>query len=556
MKLKRIVTTLLALMSVLVCAGCGGAGASVEEIPNYTAYRQNDANDHEFETYCYSGLSDGFMEAKGLDWYCGETLITLEKMKEYRECGFTAIMPQSIAVAGTETLNLVLDLALQADLKVVVTDNSIYQGASVNPMEVGGKVYTSEAALDAQVKSWMSRYWNHPAFYGVMMEDEISNAKLHGSYGDLYKSVRRVLDANGHADKYIHANTMAMSVWSGYTEHGEIPVRWTEISNEKYLEILGTEFQSKIATLEEQNGDKDLTQQEFWEAVNAFAMEAGVRDERQAAIMWARFEAFVRKFFEVTDADHIAIDHYPLYESGPMSHMIMSYQICAMVAEELGKEFHVVSQTMSYAPNNTDQRRYYTEADMRFMNDMMLGFGVDCIMYFTYYVHGDDNDGFFLEEASFMTWYGRKTELWYFMQKIMADNQRFANTIKNFDYVTSRKYQKNLSGYSLQYVYNARNMGDFAILQDVQIDQAMCLITEMKDTSYKKGTYMYMVQNPIDSQWRGTDTYCTTTLTFKGDYKYAWLWIDGVESTVALKDGKLEVENPAGRATFVIPYNA
>lgn len=557
MKLKRIIATAFALMSVLVCAaGCGKGSVSVDDIPNYTEYKQNDVNNHKFESYAYSGLSDGLFEQKGLDWYCGQSLITLEQLKEYKACGFDVLMPQSIGAASADMLKTVMDLAMLAGLKVIVTDNAIYQGASANPMEVNGKVYATEAALDAQVKNWLSSYWNHPAFYGVMMEDEISNAKLHGSYGDLYKSVRRVLDANGHADKHIHANTMAMSTWNGYLEHGEIPDRWTEISNDKYLEILGPEFKAQVEAVKEANGG-EISQDDFWKKVNAFAMDGAKRDERQAAIMWARFEAFVRKFFEVTDADHIAIDHYPLYADGPMGHTIMSYQICSMVAEELGKDFHVVTQTMSYVPNNADSRRYYKEHDMRFMNDMMLGFGVDCIMYFTYFVHGDDNQGFFLEECSFVTWYGQKTEMWYFMQKIMADNQAFANTIKNFDYVTSRVYKKHLSGYYTGYIDNARNMGEFTKLLNVETDQSYCLITEMRDNSYKKGNYLYMVQNPVDSQWRTAATHCSTTLTFAAEYKYALLWVNGVQSKVALNENhQLVVDNPAGQATFILPYSA
>jgi hypothetical protein len=147
MKLKRIIATAFALMSVLVCAaGCGKGSVSVDDIPNYTEYKQNDVNNHKFESYAYSGLSDGMMEQKGLDWYCGHTLITLEQLKEYKACGFDVLMPQSVAIAGTEMLTTVMDLAMQAGLKVIVTDNAIYQGASENPMEVLGKKYATEAA--------------------------------------------------------------------------------------------------------------------------------------------------------------------------------------------------------------------------------------------------------------------------------------------------------------------------------------------------------------------------------------------------------------------------
>lgn len=544
MKLKRIVTTFLAAMSVLLVAGCG-ATADIPKGPNY---RESNSNSHSFEAYAYSSVSDGMAEMNGLDWYCGESFITLEQFKYLKECGFTAIMPQSTAVAGTAVLDDVLRLALQAGLKVIITDNRIYQGTSETPMMVYNTLYNSEAALDQAVKGWLDDYWDHPAYWGVMFDDEPGNAILNGSYGDLYKSVRRVYDNNGHSDKFIFANTMAMSTWSGYTEHGENPERWTEISNEKYCEILGDEFTTNAAKFAND-------QEGFWNYVNEYVSAAGgMRDEYQCGIMRARFEAFMRTYFEKTGADHVAIDWYPLYSSGPMTHMIASLQIASMVANEFNAELHVVSQTMTYVPYGSTSERLYTEEDMRFVNDMMLGFGVKEISYFTYFVHGDDNKGYFLEQSSFMTWYGEKTQLWYIMQKIMADNQKFANTIKNFQYQTSRMYKKQVSGYgdALEYIDYGKDMGNFKVLRSVETDQSSAVVTELYDA--KKKNYMYMIQNVVDSQWRTADTYQTATLTFTDKYDYAVIWVNGETKEVALKDHQLVVENPAGQATFIIPY--
>ena len=95
---------------------------------------------------------------------------------------------------------------------------------------------------------------------------------------------------------------------------------------------------------------------------------------------------------------------------------------------------------------------------MRWMNDIMLGFGVKSIMYFCYYVHSDDNSGCFLETCSFLTWYGGKTELWYFMQKIIKENNTFAPVFTNFRYQASRKYRGDGTNYDYGYFDYACNV--------------------------------------------------------------------------------------------------
>lgn len=544
--IKRIGATLLAAMSVLLCAGCAEKEIDIPKGPNYEA---SATNKKEFTFYAYASISDGWTEMKGLDWYCGESFVTLEKFKELKECGFQVAMPQSIAVSQ-DAWDYCLELGRQAGIKILITDNAIYQGASTARMTVGGKRYESEEALDVYVKGLLNRYMNHPAFYGVVMEDEISTGKIMGSYGDLYKSIRRVFDENRPEAK-IHANTLAMSVWSHYTSHGNGNGHMPEIPNEQYCEILGEEF-ATIANqkLEEQGQD------EFWKYVNDYVQGAprAVRDVYQANIMRARFEQYMRVFFEYTDADSVAIDSYPLYSEGPMSHMYASLQIAGMVAEENDAEFHVVSHAMTYVPYGSDESdRIFSDADMRYLNDMCLGFGVDQIMYFTYFVHGDDNAGFFLEANSFMTWYGDRTPLWYIMQKLFADNQKFAPTIKNFDYVTSRKYEVMPALYEWAYVSNyARNMGEFAVLEGVTIDKECAIVTELYDSA--KRNYMYMIQNGVDPQFKGSTTYQTAVFTFSDQYNYAVVWKNGESKEVALNNHQLVIENAAGAATFVIPY--
>ena len=208
--IKRIGATLLATLSVLVCGGCGLT--QEVEIPKGPNYEASATNNKEFTFYAYSSISDGWTEMKGIDWYCGESFITLERFKELKECGFQVAMPQSLAVTQ-EAWDYCLELGRQAGIKILITDNTIYQGTTTTPMKFNGTVYDSEEALDAYVYTLVKRYMNHPSFYGVVMRDEVAATELRGSYGDVYQSIRRVFDANGKKDAKIHANTLAMSTW-------------------------------------------------------------------------------------------------------------------------------------------------------------------------------------------------------------------------------------------------------------------------------------------------------------------------------------------------------
>lgn len=184
------------------------------------------------------------------------------------------------------------------------------------------------------------------------------------------------------------------------------------------------------------------------------------------------------------------------------------------------------------------------------IGNMLLGFGVKNIGYFTYFRHDDNSSEFFDQDGSFINDFGEKTDLYYIMQDIMEKNQSFAHVIFNFEYVTSATYnvdsdfKDNFSRYAHQ--------GEFAKITKAENDKVNMLITELYDDDNSR--YMYMIQNICDSQYQGSKTYQTSKITFSEEYNYAVIYENAERSLVKLDNHTLTVENKAGSAKFVIPY--
>ena len=107
-------------------------------------------------------------------------------------------------------------------------------------------------------------------------------------------------------------------------------------------------------------------------------------------------------------------------------------QTAAKVAKRYGVEFHFVSQTSTLVGGGN--KRVMSEADLRWLNNTQLGFGVDEMSYFTYHARSTTKVETWLDDATFINHFGEKTEIYYIMQKIIAENQKFAPVIRSFDW--------------------------------------------------------------------------------------------------------------------------
>ena len=134
-----------------------------------------------------------------------------------------------------------------------------------------------------------------------------------------------------------------------------------------------------------------------------------------------------------------------------------------------------------------------------------------------------------------------------FMQKIIKENNDFANVILNFNYNSSKLFSGSAcdcsqSSYALS--------GTLEKVTGVTVDNAHALVTELYDAEQNR--YMYMLQN-IENPIDGTQSQ-TATITFSPEFAYAAVFVNGVRTDYDLTNGSFTLTQTAGNATFIILY--
>ena len=524
---KKIIATCLAVVSAfgMVFGGC--SKKKEEKIPNGPDYS---ASTKQFDFYGYSALIDGW-NIDGVDYDVEEDYLSVKRIKEYKDAGMTIYFPQSAAAVTKDTpqnwndstAKRALDYSLEAGInKVILNDVRIQSltkpsfgtDAQVDKMIKDGTIYehenygligegkqfATEAELDAFVTDCLALYKDHEAFYGIMLGDEpfFYHSK---SYGEMYRSIKRVAP-----EVYIQYN----------------------------LNPIG------IATSSKESRNRRCPPVE-----NADSM---TEDELQIAA----YRAYQELFMEATGAEYLQFDAYPLYSAERVDNdYILGLQISAETAKKYNADFYMVTQTFNMTDGST-VRRSLSEADMYWLNNMLMGFGVKQISYFTYFTKADNNREHFKDGQSFLTWEGEKTDMYYWMQKIMAEEQKFAPTILSFDYVTSQVYRSEYTVFDVTHATWTLETSEFAKITNVDVNKEIALITELYDKD--KGNYMYMLQNIVDPMKKGSKAFQTMTVTFASEYKYAAVYVKGERTLQKLVNGTLTVKHKAGEATYVIPY--
>ena len=485
-------------------------------------YQYNSAR---FDFFGYSSMSNGtwtqYDENGNASYYeSEEDYRNVYRVEEYKEAGMTILFPQSIADIPRSAVNnfdfanskikQVMDMALEAGIqKVILADKRLYALCENETDTIigEGKAFATEADLDAVVKKYMKDYAAHPAFYGVQLLDEPKYPVLKAQ-GDVYRSIKRC-----YPNAYVQCN-LHPSVGNG-------------IGN-KYPPV--DDHQDLVAAYKAK-GYNDYYSERF-----------------------AAYELYLTNFLDYTGADYIMYDHYPIREGGFYESYIGGMQVAANVCAARGVKFHFVSQTMTMQESADGTYEYcLNEADLRWLNNMQLGFGAKQLAYFTYFTRDNMQSQTFLDGGSFINRDGTKTNIYYMMREILAENQAFASTILSFDYKTSAAYIAN--GYAHS-VTNAQSciQGDFAKVQSVFVNTESALISELQDKLYNK--YMYMVQNITQPQHQTAGTLQTVKLTFNENYEYAIVWKNGERSIVRLTNNTYVVKQNSGEAVYVIPFNA
>ena len=513
---KKFLTFLLSAVSLFSVAfsGCGPQGNA----PDYSSSTK------QFDFYGYSACIDGW-NIDGVPYDNeNEDYLSVERIKEYKDAGMTIYFPQSAAYVDDSVAQnfensqakKALDYCIEAGIDKVILMDSRIQRLSKPSKEnaVGligeGKQFATEAELDQTIAQYLEPYKDHEAFYGVMLGDEPFYYHTE-NYGQVYRSIKRVMP-----ECYIQYNLNPITAGTGTS------------GNQRNIDI-------RFPALEE--GDEGY----------------GVQPNTDEEVI-VRYKKYLRGFMDATGADYIQYDQYPFRSAITAdAYFVLGLQVVAELAKEYDAEFYFVTQTYGQKEGSHDNPRMLSDADLYWMNNMLLGFGIKQISYFTYFTKADNNAEHFIDGNSFLTWYGEKTNIYHWMKQIMAEEQKLAPTILNFEYTTSKVLKVLPTTFNASYAFKTLETAEFMALKDATINKEVAIITELYDAA--KGNYMYMVQNIVDPVYKGSKAYQTTVLTFEEKYKSAVVYVKGERTLVSLDKGNtLTIKHKPGEATFVIPY--
>ena len=276
----------------------------------------------------YTPPPNGTVTVDGAVSHTYESFQTIERYREYRDCGFTEVL-----FAGedkytgepykTSKLKKMLDMAAEADLKAVVFDERLLsltvkaKGSIVQEFFDGDK-----QKFNAYVRECMREYTAHPAFYGIS-----------------------VLDEPRYDKRNVFAE-MCSAVRAAYPKCFVMTCLLPCIQDQGLAE-------------------------------NAFGADVSDR--------WSAYRRYLAAF-----ASSLGYVHYDCYPFGfwegenVVAHkFIRNMQEAARTANECGVPFHMTVQ--SFSSGERDELRHLSGQDLRWQTELALGFGASKIYYFTYW---------------------------------------------------------------------------------------------------------------------------------------------------------------------------
>ena len=506
-------TNLEDLISEVIPSDQGGEFVPpTSNAPDYSGYTD------QFDFYAYSSYSNGYYEIDGEKYYVGKNLANLKHYSLYGEAGMTIYFPQnSVYVNGPDSIPnvkaLIDDLAKVGIHKTIVQDSRILHLSLQESAIVGsGLAYANNDELDAYIYECVKDYASYPGVYGIQLGDEPKYACL-SAYSAVYNSIKRVNQKYG---------------FNLFIQYNLNPLNFTETVYTNYYP--------------ESSGTHD------WDD---FLYRLGLKDRYDACV--TRYTQYINDFLDAMQPDSIMYDDYPLRKdkNGNLKihdTYIHCLQIVAKAASDKGIKFYHVTQSHQNNAKGEEHKREVTENGAKWLNNILLGFGAKQLAYYTYYTRGESNsEGIesYVDGKSFVDYNGNPTELYYWMQKIMANDQKFAPTIMQFDYKGSKVYGST----SADYLSKATS-SSFAKLSSFSVSTGSALVTELYDD--ENDNYMYMAMNVLDPD--ATNTAETVQMTFSG-YTHVLVYVDGVAKEVALTNGVYTATLNNGDAVYVIPYN-
>lgn len=490
-----------------VLTACTSQADIDKSAPDYSSYKD------QFITFAYSSPTNGQYTEDGTVYFTGEDYRTAERYKEYKDAGLNTMMIQRVDPYNGEEwtssqLKKNMDNCVTAGLeRCIVFDERLYglSEKNYNTKKVVPDLYATQDDLVTYVKECMKDYSKHEVYYGMMLMDEPSIKKCGNfkNYGAVYRAIMT-------ASKQLGVTT--------YIESNLLPYHTNESIKAHYVED-----------------------------TSAYTQEEA-------------YDKYLSDFIEETGTKKILMDSYPICYDGASYTLLDSHirclQLIANKCKEKGLEFNAVAQTTAYSNNGKMSHGTLNAATMNWQMNMYMGYGVTKFGYFTYWRKKENSSTgeWFIDGSSFMSQFGEKTDLYYVMQNLHTEMQKFAPVISQFDYQGSAKYVTGPS-YSTAFIDAVKN-DTFTMLDNVTIsDQRTVLVTELKEQ--KTGNYMYMVMNAANPDLTRGNRNITAdiTLSFKNSNAVS-SYYKGNKTNIPLDGSKLSIKLDPGYAMFVIPYNA
>ncbi len=343
----------------------------------------------EFILYGYSSNTDGTYFYKDHFFTQGKDFRTEEHYRYYREVGFNVLMlegndPYYGEAWETSQTKQNMDNAYKAGInKIIVYDKRIFDCSEVRGGLIGeDKRFKTEAELEDFIRFCIKDYKNHPAFWGFMLVDEARWWQIL-SLSQVIKATRKVAP-----EIFIQCNILPY-----YLGHGELFV-------------------------------------ENFDGVN----------EREA------YRQYVENYLDATQMPYLMYDSYPMRLEPAAGYFIrhehlLGLQIAAEEVKKRNLDFYFVCQTQAFYAYNKIVYRPPNEAEMRWQINCVLGFGIKSIAYFTYW-RKQRNSIYehYIDGSSFMTQDGRKTPLYFAMQKIHGELGHISDYLLDCVYEESSYY--------------------------------------------------------------------------------------------------------------------
>ncbi len=441
---------------------------------------------------------------------CGhETLATREMLQRYKDAGFNYLYIDWVFNNQAQIIE-VMDIAHELGLKCIVHEPYVYgltyerHASLIDPSKADGRTYfASQEALDAYVAEKLKDVQAHPAFDGVVFDDEPKYDQFQ-AMSEVYAAVKKAAP-----------NAKVMVNLLPYAE-----------SDAHEMLYCGT---------------TDHTVQEA-------------------------YRLYLEEYYELLGKDlgYVSYDDYPILNgrngTNTNTYVLPSYlygnQVVSDFCEEKGLQRETLYQTCTYS--NRDQ---VTEADIYFQMNIGMAFGNKSYAYYTYYptlnlggkyVPEDESAAQTHEDAYIVDRAGNPNDIYDWVKAATEEMQFNAKALMHFDYC-GMQYEKVGTLPSSDYTSGLVD-NEFALLEGYSFTIAdqnggIVLVTELYDEA--KDQYGYYVVNITDPQFTST---ATVTLDF-GAYTNAQIYQSSQISNVATDGGKVVVTLGAGRGAFVMPYS-